>query len=59
MTSPEFEALSPGLPSHRDEVMTGHPGQPSVEEQDATHGAGAPVADHGTDDRGKLTGGYR
>jgi hypothetical protein len=54
VTSPEFEAISPGLPSHRDEVMTAHGGQPSEAEQDRTHGAGRPAPDHGQDDRAKL-----
>ena len=56
MTSAEFEAISPGLPSHREELMTGHSGQPSIEEQDRTHGAGLPTPDHGTDDRVKYGG---
>jgi hypothetical protein len=53
--SEPFEAISPGLPSHQDEVMAAHEGQPAVAVQNATHGAGAPAADHGTDDRTKLT----
>ena len=29
MTSAEFEAISPGLPSHQDELLTAHESVPS------------------------------
>jgi hypothetical protein len=41
-------------PRHADELMAAHEGQPSLEEQDRTHGAGLPAEDHGTDDREKY-----
>lgn len=54
MSSAEFEAISPGLPAHQDEVMAAHQGAPSIAVQDATHGAGLPAADKGQDDRSKY-----
>jgi hypothetical protein len=33
-------------PHHR-EVMAAHSGQPTIAEQDRTHGAGLPPVDHG------------
>jgi hypothetical protein len=49
-----FAALTPDLPQHADEVMAAHEGQPSVEVQARTHGAGLPAADLGADDRSKY-----
>ena len=51
MSSPQepFEAISPGLPCHQDELMISHEGQPAVEVQAATHGAGRPAVDNGPD----------
>jgi len=40
-------AMSPGLPYHEDEIFTSHEGQPSIAEQDRTHGAGLPAVDRG------------
>ena len=39
--------MSPGLPGHAAEVMAAHGGQPTIAEQDQTHGAGLPAVDHG------------
>jgi hypothetical protein len=51
MTTPAnpatFDDLCGSLPSHHSEVMTAHEGRPTVAEQDRTHGAGLPPADHG------------
>jgi hypothetical protein len=33
--------------THHDEIMAAHSGQPSVEVQDRTHGAGRPAEDRG------------
>jgi len=49
VSSAEFEALSPGLPAHQDEVMAAHQGTPGV-------GQAAPEPDHGQDDRAKYDG---
>lgn len=54
MTHAEFEAISPGLPSHAHEVTASHEGQPTVEVQDRTHGAGLPAVDNGPDDDTKY-----
>jgi hypothetical protein len=54
VTSAEFEAITPNLPSHQAEVMAAHEGQPSVEVQDRTHGAGLPQPDHGIADDEKY-----
>jgi hypothetical protein len=54
MTDQAWEALCGDLPDHAAEVMSSHPGQPTVEEQDRTHGAGAPAPDHGTGDQAKY-----
>lgn len=53
MTTP-FEAISPGLPAHQDEVMASHEGRPTVAEQAVTHGAGIPAADHGATEQQKY-----
>jgi hypothetical protein len=55
VSSAEFEAISPGLPSHQDEVMAAHQGAPSVSVQNVTHGAPAPEPDHGMSDREKYS----
>jgi len=47
VSSAEFEAISPGLPAHQDEVMTAHQGAPSIAQQNATHGSGLPPLDKG------------
>ena len=60
MTTPDpdtFADLCGGLPDHHGEVMTGHSGQPTVAEQDRTHGAGIPAVDHGMSDQAKYGGG--
>lgn len=52
MTTPDpatFADLCGGLPDHHGEVMTAHEGQPTVEVQAATHGAGRPAVDNGPD----------
>ena len=54
MTSAEFEAISPDLPSHETEVMAAHGGQPTIAEQDRTHGAGIPPVDNGQSDAVKY-----
>jgi hypothetical protein len=58
MTTPPnpgtFDDLRGSLPRHQDEVMTGHTGQPTVTEQDRTHGAGLPAVDNGPDDDTKY-----
>ncbi len=36
------------LPTHQDEIMASHEGQPTVAEQDRTHGVGLPDIDLGT-----------
>jgi hypothetical protein len=53
---PDFSDLCGGLPSHQDEVMTGHSGQPTVEVQDRRHGAGKPAVDQGMTDQAKYGG---
>jgi hypothetical protein len=35
------------LPTHDDEVLAAHEGQPSITVQNATHGAGLPAVDRG------------
>jgi hypothetical protein len=54
VTNAAFEAISPGLPSHQDEVMAGYRPQPSIAEQDRTHGAGIPAVDLGQDEQAKY-----
>jgi hypothetical protein len=54
MTAPSWEALCGDLPDHAAEVMASHPGQPTLAEQDRTHGAGMPAADHGVPDGEKY-----
>jgi hypothetical protein len=54
VTAAEFEAISPGLPAHEAEVMAGYRPEPSIAEQNATHGARAPAPDYGVDDAGKY-----
>jgi hypothetical protein len=54
MTAEQFAELSGALPSHQDEVMAAHQGQPSAEVQNATHGAAAPAPDYGVSDAGKY-----
>jgi hypothetical protein len=54
VSSAEFEAISPGLPSHQDELEVAHEGRPTVAEQVLTHGAGMPGVDEGTDDQSKY-----
>ena len=57
VTSAEFEAISPGLPSHQTEVEASHEGAPSVAVQNATHGAPSPAPDYGMSDAEKYSGG--
>jgi hypothetical protein len=49
VTTPDaaFDAIDPGVPRHRDEVMAAHEGTPGT-------GVPAPEPDHGTDDRTKY-----
>jgi hypothetical protein len=54
MTAGDFEAISPNLPAHEAEVMAAHQGQPSMEVQARTHGAGMPAVDLGTGDQAKY-----
>jgi hypothetical protein len=54
VTADQFEAISPGLPSHQDEVLAGHEGRPTVAEQAVSHGAGIPAADNGMTDQQKY-----
>jgi hypothetical protein len=54
VTASDFEAISPNLPSHQEELLVAHSGQPSTEVQNATHGSPSPQPDHGTDDRAKY-----
>ena len=49
-----WEGLQGSLPGHEDELRCAHEGRPTMTEQDATHGAGLPAEDRGTDDREKL-----
>jgi hypothetical protein len=51
VTTPEPERL----PDHDTEVMAAHSGQPSIETQDKTHGAGIPAVDRGVPDAEKYT----
>jgi hypothetical protein len=55
MTAADFEAISPGLPCHQDELEVAHEGRPTVAEQILTHGAGMPAVDEGVDDQTKYT----
>jgi hypothetical protein len=60
VTTPDpssFADLCGGLPDHHTEVVTGHQGRPTISEQDRTHGAGIPAADHGMSDKAKYGGG--
>jgi hypothetical protein len=41
------EAAPEDTRTHQDEIMAAHGGQPSIETQNRTHGAGLPAADHG------------
>jgi len=56
VSSAEFEAISPGLPSHQDEIMTAHQGAPPLAVQDQTHGVGIPAVDLGPEP-GTVIGG--
>ena len=52
-----FEDLcAPGLPTHSEEVLAAHNGQPSQEVQDRTHGAGTPAEDRGLTEAEKYGG---
>jgi hypothetical protein len=54
VTAAAFEAISPDLPAHDAELMTSHEGQPTVEVQARTHGAGMPAEDLGVPDDTKY-----
>ncbi len=59
MTMPDpadFADLCGDLPDHAGEVLASHSGQPTIAEQDRTHGAGLPAADHGASDQQKYGG---
>ena len=59
MTIPDpstFADLCSGLHDHHSELMTGHEGQPTVEVQDRTHGAGKPAVDQGMTEQAKYGG---
>jgi hypothetical protein len=56
VTTPStFDEIDPGVPRHHDEVMASHGGQPTVAEQDRTHGAGIPAVDNGESDQAKYS----
>ena len=57
MSTPDWADLAAGLPRHEDEVMAAHEGAPSVEVQNATHGAPAPAPDLGEDEQAKYGSG--
>jgi hypothetical protein len=57
VTTPTWEDLAAGLPTHQDEVMAAHEGRPTAEVQNASHGAGTPEPDLGLDDHLKYAGG--
>jgi hypothetical protein len=61
VTAGQFEAISPDLTSHQDELETAHKGRPTMAEQSLTHGAPMPAVDNGTDDQSKYAclGGHR
>jgi hypothetical protein len=42
-------------PTHQDELMISHEGQPSVAVQNLTHGAGTPPEDRGEADQMKYS----
>lgn len=54
MTTPSWEDLADGLPTHHGEVMAAHEGRPTLAEQDKSHGAGLPAADNGADETQKY-----
>ena len=55
MSEMSWEGLCGSLPSHQDEIMAAHGGQPSMAVQDRTHGAPLPSVDNGPDP-GSVTG---
>ena len=55
VTTPSFDDLRGDLPDHNTEVMASHPGQPTVAQQDRTHGVGLPPPDLGNDDSQKYS----
>lgn len=57
MTSPEFEAISPGLPSHADELLAAHQGRPTPAEAVDRGVTPAPAVDRGIADDVKYTQG--
>lgn len=61
MTAPpdpgSFSDLCGSLPDHHSEVMASHSGQPTIAEQDRTHGAGLPAPDHGVAEGPRKYGG--
>ena len=61
MTTPAnpatFDELCGALPSHHEEVLASHSGQPTIAEQDRTHGAGLPAPDHGVAEGPRKYGG--
>ena len=44
MTAADFEAITPDLPTHQQELMTAHPGAPAAGGLDVTGTSGVPVA---------------
>ena len=55
MTAADFEAISPELPSHDQELQVAHEGRPTRAEMAAK----LPAVDEGVDDQSKIiTGGY-
>jgi hypothetical protein len=50
----DWADLDDGLPTHDDEMLAAHQGQPSISVQNRTHGAGIPPIDNGEDDQAKY-----
>ena len=57
MSTQDWRDLAGDLPVHQDELMSAHGGQPTMQVQDITHGAGRPGVDNGTDEAAKYASG--
>ena len=56
-TTGDWSALCGALPSHQDALMDGYHPQPTIAEQNSTHGAGMPAVDRGwPSDKAKYAG---
>jgi hypothetical protein len=53
-TDSQWSALCGALPSHQDALMDGYHPDPSIAEQDRTHGAGTPAVDRGLTEEQKY-----